>query len=276
MADFEFIEFYPDTWHQAQGLASQLSGWVFRGQQFSEWGLETSLERAFKRMGTTDSIEQIEIKILDRFMRRAHHYISAPPSRTDTLEWLSLIQHHGGPTRLLDFTRSFYVAAFFAVEQAESVSAIWCLNLNKLRDSSNNLIASSNIDENETTNIYNMLVTGKLDTPLAIHAEPYRQSERLVAQQGLFVAPCSLKTRMVNCLFGTLDNAVPHPMENITEYEMAHLELGTYPQVGRVVKIHLPRNIHPEARRNLRSMNIDAASLFPGLDGFTRSLFWPD
>ena len=33
------------------------------------------------------------------------------------LEWLALMQHYGTPTRLLDFTRSPYVACYFALEE---------------------------------------------------------------------------------------------------------------------------------------------------------------
>jgi hypothetical protein len=39
-----------------------------------------------------------------------------------------------------------------------------------------------------------------------------------------------------------------------------------------VVMINMPISCHREAIRDLYSMNIDAASLFPGLDGFARSL----
>ena len=39
-----------------------------------------------------------------------------------------------------------------------------------------------------------------------------------------------------------------------------------------MIKIVLPRRIHREAIDDLRKMNITAATLFPGLDGFARSL----
>ena len=38
------------------------------------------------------------------------------------LEWLALMQHYGAPTRLLDFTRSPYVACFFALEELKKRS----------------------------------------------------------------------------------------------------------------------------------------------------------
>jgi len=39
------------------------------------------------------------------------------------------MQHHGAPTRLLDFTYSFYIAAYFALEESEKDCAIWALNM---------------------------------------------------------------------------------------------------------------------------------------------------
>ena len=42
---------------------------------------------------------------------------------------VSTMQHHGAPTRLLDFTYSVYVAAYFALENADSDGcAVWAVN----------------------------------------------------------------------------------------------------------------------------------------------------
>jgi hypothetical protein len=87
-----------------------MRGWVFRGQRDHTWGLKTSLERL---AGPNDAPRRIvvEERILNRFMRQARQHLPFVPHKHDYLAWLSYIQHHGGPTRLLDFTRSFYVAA---------------------------------------------------------------------------------------------------------------------------------------------------------------------
>lgn len=75
-----------------------------------------------------NALRNREIVLLNNFQRRAHHYIDDPPELDDRLEWLALMQHHGAPTRLLDFSHSFYVAAFFSMESAEQDAAVWALS----------------------------------------------------------------------------------------------------------------------------------------------------
>lgn len=268
--DRTFVEFNPSTWKEAQDFGTRLSGWAFRGQRCSKWKLETSLERAYKIILPTSSVRQYEESVLDRFKRRAHHFISCPPDRHNTLEWLSLIQHYGGPTRLLDFTKSFYVAAFFALEDADSDAAVWCLNVDLLRETSLRLLSSLGDGNVEPERLCDRLIDGGIDIPATLDIEPYRLNERLIAQQGLFVMPCSLKDDMESCLFGTISDE-PLAVTRY-EYDMAHLQLGSFLITGKVLKIVLPKAIHADLRKSLHTMNIDAASLFPGLDGFARSL----
>ena len=119
-----------DNWDKLRQLANLLPGWVFRGQREMQWRLEPTLERFMKNLRGEYSATEVEQHILTKFRRRAPTYLNDLPMYNDTIGWLALVQHYGGPTRLLDFTKSIYVAAFFALaEQSTSSHAvIWAVN----------------------------------------------------------------------------------------------------------------------------------------------------
>ena len=104
------------------------NGWAFRGQANERWGLEHSLERMYTQYLASEV--KVEEFVIAEFMRRAHHYTPIPPA-DDMGEWLALIRHHGAPTRLLDWTRSPYIAAYFAAPDSKmgDTSAIWAIDL---------------------------------------------------------------------------------------------------------------------------------------------------
>ena len=55
-------------------------------------------------------------------------FLGHVPEWEDDFQWLALMQHHGAPTRLLDFTWSPYVAAFLALERAVDDAAVWAIH----------------------------------------------------------------------------------------------------------------------------------------------------
>ena len=95
--------------------------WLFRGMPNNKFSMQTSLERVLIDAGI-ELMEApgIERQLLKEFKRRAHFYLDPLPAPEDILGWLALMQHYGAPTRLLDWTYSFFVAAFFALRDAVS------------------------------------------------------------------------------------------------------------------------------------------------------------
>jgi hypothetical protein len=99
----------PDSWEATRYLIEKIlptSSWAFRGHSDESWKLETTFERAavdFNLRPIAELRTSIEAEMIWEFQRRAHHYVSNPPSPDQHLEWLALIQHYEGPTRLLDF-----------------------------------------------------------------------------------------------------------------------------------------------------------------------------
>src|SRR5690349_20723990 len=103
--------------------------WIFRGHRSVDWPLATSFERELKSFQLPrKSWSKLEGGLLRAFQRRAHHYLADTPEKDSWLEWLSLMRHYGAPTRLLDWTYSYYVAAFFALERADRSCAVWAMD----------------------------------------------------------------------------------------------------------------------------------------------------
>jgi FRG domain len=102
---------------------------IFRGVHDSKYKLLPKLGRLRLRK----NMEFDELEMLRLFKDHATPYL---PNRTIS-EWelLAIAQHHGLPTRLLDWSRNALVAAFFAVEQeSKKDSAVYVLKDMKFVD----------------------------------------------------------------------------------------------------------------------------------------------
>ena len=91
--------------------------WVFRGHSDAAFKLIPSAGRGTPPPSVTR--EKYERSLFDMFRREARAFLTTLPA--DQWEWLSIAQHHGLPTRLLDWTHSVLVALYFAVENGVEV-----------------------------------------------------------------------------------------------------------------------------------------------------------
>ncbi|HEY8507429.1 MAG TPA: FRG domain-containing protein [Steroidobacteraceae bacterium] len=110
------------SWSELACLAEEMAGqdWIFRGEPSSRNPLRPSagrLDREIISAGKTSLVESIERAALDRFKADAVPYLDYRPPFSHDLEWLAIAQHHGMQTRLLDWTESLLIAAFFAVDE---------------------------------------------------------------------------------------------------------------------------------------------------------------
>jgi hypothetical protein len=92
--------------------------WIFRGHENSQFSLKPSIARIEPREST---IPKMETTILLEFKRRYLRLFN------DDWELLAFAQHHGLPTRLLDWTQNPLVAMFFAVDKPSKskMSVVW-------------------------------------------------------------------------------------------------------------------------------------------------------
>lgn len=257
-----------------QQVASNMLLWGFRGQADCSWKLDTTFYRlAEKNKILGNMLWHKEYFMLRQFTRRATHYCEHTPIENDLFEWLSLMQHHGSPTRLLDLSHSMFIAAFFAMENAEKDAAIWAVNLHKIRRENMEKYGMdsyrTNIDHfnNEIITVANQIISkdGK-EKPKSdkgvFPIEPEKLHERILNQQGLFLFPTDINSSILDNL------GIKEIDHNILNSETSSIDS----QNDYVIKFIIPYEFKREILQSLDSMNINSRTLFPGLDGFARSM----
>lgn len=271
------------SWSDLQKLADLLPGWVFRGQREIKWRLQPTLERFADRVTGAHTLSDIEGHMVTQFKRGAPTYLDDLPMHEDIIGWLSLIQSHGGPTRLLDMTRSLYVAAFFALAgPSESQHrVIWAINDRIILGVLSDVLRTEDggsfrcTNEFEAGELLNSTLVGKFDGPAACAGAPFFLSERLIAQQGLFLFSLNMENTLEQNLYGMfgVDAAEAHP-DSLVAWFRDPFSPALLPRLQRtpIIKIVLPSEERIRVLTDLRRMNITYASLFPGLDGFAKGL----
>jgi FRG domain len=238
-----------DTWSDFDALvdpSASFQSWAFRGQADASWPMWTSLSRHLRNFSVHPDVWPAqEARMMRIFKRKAHLHLTHVPDAADVFQWLALMQHHGGPTRLLDFTWSPYVAAFFALELANADAAVFALDPSALPPLPTPSGGHTQASLREPGLYEGTFLANK--SMVVTLGEPGIMNQRLTAQLGTFVIP------------GVLDV----PTETIVESHCGP---------DALVKLVLRRSLRAEALRSLYSRNVHNASLFPDLNGLAASL----
>ncbi len=211
-------------------------GWVFRGQVRDAWPL-------LPRAGRPPHFEGDGDADLRVFYHWKDQVIAYEPnvSPRDDFEWLALAQHHGLPTRLLDFTRNSLVALYFACEtEFEMDGAVFAyLPLKNVRPESDCLASFSDA--------------------ASLCVRPFNR--RIIAQQATFVL-CGDPSRPLQS----------QPMPKI------HREKHTdeFPVEATLVIFRVPAPVKLVIQEQLGQVGISRKSLFPDLDGLSRDYVLED
>jgi hypothetical protein len=243
------------NWNDYKNFTQNLSdNWAFRGQLNTRWELRNAIER-------TDFIKLykgIEADFVHEFMRGARNYLTRDETPTHLIEWLALMQHHGAPTRLLDFTKSPFIAAYFAYEisngKADRFVSVWAINIHFLKMKAIEKLSQHYAEHfKNSPNIINEELFEKIffdnSCSIVFPVEPFRMNRRYSLQQSLFVST-----------------------GNAAEPFMHQLNFLGEDMKQAVIKIEMPACNKSHALRYLQKMNLNRASLFPDLDGYAESL----
>lgn len=205
---------------------------LFRGQRDATWPLASSFDRSFPEVRAKRR-ETLETRLFEEFKRHCEADSSLRHILSDRVALIALAQHHGLPTRLLDWTDSPYIAAFFAYQHALHAFG-------------------STIDTLKSEAVAIWI----LDSDHYIWSEQYGvqivspqawDNARLLSQSGRFTL-----------------SRTPH--RSLQEY------VASFDDSQRALRlVVLPITEAPEALADLDLMGISSATMFPGLDGGARA-----
>ena len=119
-------ELFADSWNK--DLRRYRSRFAFRGLSDSAYRLETTLIRL------DGPYAELERHLLRNFKKYAHRSVV---ERDSIWHWLSVAQHYGLPTRVLDWTYSPFIAMHFAtanIDKFDTEGVIWAVNYVKAHE----------------------------------------------------------------------------------------------------------------------------------------------
>ena len=238
---------YAGSWQpQLKRFRSPLA---FRGVARANHALRSGLTRI------GDDPAAIERHLLRNFIKYAEH---RPDARHDSVwHWLALAQHHGLPSRMLDWTYSPLVALHFVTELPTAFAedgVVWCVDYHGVKQSLPPRL--KDVLDREASDVF----TPELLASAVASLERLREVSDEPAL--LFLEPPSLDQRIVTqyALFSLLT----HADADMQEWVERHPDLCT-----RVV---IPAHSKWEIRDKLDQANVNERVLYPGLDGLCRWL----
>jgi hypothetical protein len=184
----------------------------------------------------------MENVLLRDFMKQATPLLRSQPR--DILEWLALAQHHGLPTRLLDWTTSPLVALYFALEahaagNLTEDAVVWQFH------PQSELADSGGVDQIEA---WQDAFSGELEHDCALYFPPHH-SPRITSQQGCFTI-----------------HAIPQKWNAFVPLEeRADRSIN-------LVKLTIPNSCCRRVWVELVSLGVNKYSLFPDLEGLAHKL----
>ncbi len=238
---------YEGSWQE--GLRRFRSSYAFRGMPDVSENLVTGLAR----LG--GPFEQTEPHILRAFRKYARPEEAAG---TSLWNWLALAQHHGLPTRLLDWTYSPYVALHFVVETMETFDrdgVVWCVDYVKANGQLPQVL--KDVAARECAGVFTADMLDEAADSLGKFDELGKDGPFVV-----FLEPPSLDARIVNqfALFSLMSS----PTARLDHWLDRHPDLSH--------RLVVPKELKWEVRDKLDQANVTERVLFPGLDGLSRWL----
>lgn len=238
---------YADSW--SEGLQRFRSPFLFRGLSDKKYNLETTL----MRLG--GPYEKLEHHLLRNFRKYAHRAVVEQDS---TWNWLSVAQHHGLPTRLLDWTYSPLVAMHFATADTSKFDidgVIWKVNY----------LGVHTFLPEELKSVLSRVKAYAFDVQmLSAAVQSLEELDALSPDQfAVFIEPPSIDDRIVNqfALFSMMSRA------------SARLDLWLDERAEQcpwiAERIVIPASVKWEIRDKLDQANMTERVLFPGLDGLS-------
>lgn len=239
-------QLFEDSWNPELGRFR--SRYAFRGLSDAGYRLETTLIRL---RGKYASLER---HLLRNFRKYAHRSVVESDS---IWHWLSVAQHYGLPTRLLDWTYSPFIALHFAtanIEKFDTDGVIWAVNYVKAH-----LELPGKLRERlelEGANVFTVEMLSEAVKSL------YELAELCKNEFVVFFEPPSIDDRIVNqsALFSVMSG----PSDILSDWLMKR------PDIWR--RIIIPASLKWEIRDKLDQANVTERVLFPGLDGLNRWL----